>query len=128
MASVPVLTLLLNAIPFDAVFAGRHVDILDWADDRRRALLLVSSESDAGRYFIHEEGAPGRLREFFRRAPGMPAEAEGVATPFEFDTPADFASPRLHLRLLQCPFDGGPRFGGLIGRDLSQPPAQHHNH
>ena len=73
---------------FDEVFAGRTVEILDWADDRRRVLLLVSSESDAGRYFIHEEGTPGRLREFFRRAPGMPAEAEGAATPFEFETPA----------------------------------------
>jgi len=73
---------------FDEVFAGRQVTILDWADDRRRALLLVSSESDAGRYFIHEEGTPGQLREFFRRAPGMPAEAEGVATPFEFESPA----------------------------------------
>jgi pimeloyl-ACP methyl ester carboxylesterase len=73
---------------FDAVFAGRHVEILDWADDRRRALLLVSSESDAGRYFIHEEGNPGRWLEFFRRAPGMPTEAEGTATPFVFDTPA----------------------------------------
>jgi pimeloyl-ACP methyl ester carboxylesterase len=73
---------------FEGVFAGRHVEILDWADDRRRALLLVSSESDAGRYFLHEEGTPGRLREFFRRAPGMPAEAEGVATPFDFESPS----------------------------------------
>lgn len=72
----------------EAMFAGRHVSLLDWSDDRRRVLLLVSSESDAGRYFIYEEGTPGRLREFFRRAPGMPAEAEGEATPFEFDSPS----------------------------------------
>ncbi len=73
---------------FEEAFPGRLVSILDWTEDRRRAVVLVASGSDAGRYFIHDVDAPGRWREFFRRAPGMPVEAEGEAVPFEFDSPA----------------------------------------
>ncbi len=73
---------------FEAAFPDRLVTILDWTEDRRRAVVLVSSYSDAGRYFIYDEGTTGRWREFFRRAPGMPVEAEGAATPFAFDSPS----------------------------------------
>jgi dipeptidyl aminopeptidase/acylaminoacyl peptidase len=72
----------------DAAFAGRNVAIVEWDEARKRFLVLVTGRSDPGRYYIYDDGSPGRLLEFTRRAPWLPAEKLNLATPFAFDTPA----------------------------------------
>jgi pimeloyl-ACP methyl ester carboxylesterase len=72
----------------DADFTGRRVEIVDWADNGSRVLVLVTGTADPGRYFIYEPGEPGRLTEFLRRAPWLKAEMLNASRDFAFETPA----------------------------------------
>jgi dipeptidyl aminopeptidase/acylaminoacyl peptidase len=71
----------------DAKFPNRDVTIAGWDDARKRVLALVSTAADPGRYFVFDDGQPGQLREFVRRAPAFAGDAINKTTPFAFETP-----------------------------------------
>ncbi|MBI5382458.1 MAG: prolyl oligopeptidase family serine peptidase [Opitutae bacterium] len=75
----------------DGLLTERTVKILEWDDARRRVLLLVTSATEPGRYYIYQDGQPGRLTEFLRRAPWLNADRLNRAEPFAFTTPTGVA-------------------------------------
>ena len=72
---------------FNARFAGRRVEIIDWDADIRRVVALVSGPGDPGRFILYQSGAPGRMAEIAERAPWLPVSALHESKPFAFVTP-----------------------------------------
>lgn len=68
-------------------FPGRHVQLVEWDQARERFLVLVSSLSDPGRYFVFQR-ADQTCVEYLRRAPVVPGGGLHTTESFAFETPA----------------------------------------
>lgn len=64
-------------------FPGRTVDITEWDDARERFLVLVTSPSDPGRYFVYYKST-GECLECVRRAPWLKREEANSTRTFDF--------------------------------------------
>jgi pimeloyl-ACP methyl ester carboxylesterase len=52
----------------ERIFAGRSVDIIEWARDEKRFLVATQGPTDPGGFFIYETET-NKVKEFVRRAP-----------------------------------------------------------
>jgi dienelactone hydrolase len=68
-------------------FTSRFVEIIEWNEERTRALAHVTGSGAPGRYIVFQSGDPARFIEVLRRAPAVTAESLHRSVDFAFETP-----------------------------------------